>query len=114
MDITDPSSVAAAAALTDDVTILINNAGMASTATLLDGTMQDVRAPMESHYYGTLSVTRTFAPHLIANAPAAVLIKGLQPAISVGARRSARTRPSCRGVRQQLVMKCPGAVRPQV
>jgi NAD(P)-dependent dehydrogenase (short-subunit alcohol dehydrogenase family) len=73
MDITDPSSVAAAAALTGDVTILINNAGMASTATLLGGTMQDVRAPMESHYYGTLNVTRAFAPQLMANAPTAVL-----------------------------------------
>ncbi|MCW2628788.1 MAG: short-chain dehydrogenase [Mycobacterium sp.] len=28
---------------------------------------------MESHYFGTLSVTRAFAPHLIANAPGAVL-----------------------------------------
>ena len=35
--------------------------------------MEDIRAAMESHFFGTLSVTRAFAPHLIANAPAAVL-----------------------------------------
>ncbi len=95
MDITDPSSVAAAAALTGDVTILINNAGMASAATLLGGTMQDVRAPMESHYYGTLSVTRAFAPHLIANAPGAVLnvvsvLSWLHPS-ALGAYAAAKT-----------------------
>ncbi|MDT5200724.1 MAG: hypothetical protein QOE94_544 [Mycobacterium sp.] len=73
MDITDPSSAAVAAELANDVMILINNAGMASSATLLGSSIAGVRAPMESHYYGTLSVTRGFAAHLIANAPGAVL-----------------------------------------
>jgi NAD(P)-dependent dehydrogenase (short-subunit alcohol dehydrogenase family) len=73
MDITDAVSVEAAAAATGDVTLLVNNAGMASSATLLTGPMDDVRATMESHFFGTLSVTRAFAPQLIANAPGAVL-----------------------------------------
>jgi NAD(P)-dependent dehydrogenase (short-subunit alcohol dehydrogenase family) len=95
LDITDPSSVAAASAVADDVTILINNAGMASSATLLGGSMQDVRAPMESHYFGTLSVTRAFAPHLIANAPGAVLnvvsvLSWLHPGV-LGAYAAAKT-----------------------
>jgi hypothetical protein len=53
--------------IANDVTLLINNAGMASSATLLGGSIDDVRAPMESHFFGTLSVTRASAPHLIAN-----------------------------------------------
>jgi len=73
IDITDPWCVEASAAIANDVTLLINNAGMASSATLLGGSIDDVRAPMESHFFGTLSVTRTSAPHLIANAPRAVL-----------------------------------------
>ena len=73
IDITDPESVAAAADLASDTTLLINNAGIASFNSLLEAPMEDVRAQMESHFFGTLSVTRAFAPHLIANAPAAVL-----------------------------------------
>jgi NAD(P)-dependent dehydrogenase (short-subunit alcohol dehydrogenase family) len=73
VDITDPASVEAAAAVAGDVTLLVNNAGISSFSSLLDGPLDDIRAQMESHYFGTLSVTRAFAPHLIANAPGAVL-----------------------------------------
>jgi NAD(P)-dependent dehydrogenase (short-subunit alcohol dehydrogenase family) len=65
--------VAAAATAAADATLLVNNAGNYNTATLLDGTMDDIRALMETHYFGTLSVTRAFAPALAANAPAAIL-----------------------------------------
>jgi len=73
IDITDPESVAAAADLATDTTLLVNNAGTASFNGLLEGPMSDIRGEMESHYFGTLSVTRAFAPHLKANAPAAIL-----------------------------------------
>ena len=73
IDITDPESVAAAADSARDTTLLVNNAGVASFNSLLDAPMEDVRAQMESHFFGTLSVTRAFAPHLIAHAPAAML-----------------------------------------
>jgi NAD(P)-dependent dehydrogenase (short-subunit alcohol dehydrogenase family) len=73
LDINDPHSVTAAAAAAPDVTLLINNAGNYNEATLLDGSIDDIRALMETHYFGTLSVTRAFAPLLVANAPAAIL-----------------------------------------
>jgi NAD(P)-dependent dehydrogenase (short-subunit alcohol dehydrogenase family) len=73
LDINDPQSVAAAAATASDVTLLVNNAGNYNAATLLDGAMDDIRALMETHYFGTLSVTRAFAPLLLANAPGAIL-----------------------------------------
>jgi NAD(P)-dependent dehydrogenase (short-subunit alcohol dehydrogenase family) len=73
IDITDPASVEAAAAVAGDVTLLVNNAGISSFTGLLDGPLDDIRAQMDTHYFGTLSVTRAFAPHLIANAPGAVL-----------------------------------------
>jgi NAD(P)-dependent dehydrogenase (short-subunit alcohol dehydrogenase family) len=73
LDTNDPASVAAAAAEAADATLLVNNAGNYNTATLLDGSMDDIRALMETHYFGTLSVTRAFAPALTANAPGAIL-----------------------------------------
>ncbi|AKS31371.1 SDR family oxidoreductase [Mycolicibacterium goodii] len=73
IDITDPDSVAAAAALAADTTLLVNNAGTSSFNGLLDGPIDDIRAQMESHFFGTLSVTRAFVPHLVANAPGAIL-----------------------------------------
>jgi NAD(P)-dependent dehydrogenase (short-subunit alcohol dehydrogenase family) len=73
IDITDPESVRAAAEVAGGVTLLVNNAGIASFNGLLTGPLDDIRAQMESHYFGTLNVTRAFAPHLIANAPGAVL-----------------------------------------
>lgn len=73
IDITDPATIAAAAEIARDTTLLVNNAGTASYNGLLDGPLDDIRAQMESHYFGTLAVTRAFAPHLIANAPGAVL-----------------------------------------
>lgn len=73
IDITDPATIAAAAEIARDTTLLVNNAGTASYNGLLEGPLDDIRAQMESHYFGTLAVTRAFAPHLIANAPGAVL-----------------------------------------
>jgi NAD(P)-dependent dehydrogenase (short-subunit alcohol dehydrogenase family) len=69
LDTNDPRSVAPAAVAAADATLLVNNAGNYNTATLLDGSMDDIRALMETPYFGTLSVTRAFAPALTANAP---------------------------------------------
>jgi len=73
LDITDPASVAAAAAAAGDVTLLVNNAGSTSGATLLDGDPEGIRGDMEIHYFGTLAVTRAFAPLIAANGGGAVL-----------------------------------------
>ena len=73
LDITDPAQVAAAAALASDVRLLINNAGLSTGARLLDGDLADVRLEMETHYFGTLSVTRAVAPTLTANGGGALL-----------------------------------------
>jgi NAD(P)-dependent dehydrogenase (short-subunit alcohol dehydrogenase family) len=73
LDVTDPASVAAASQATGDVTLLINNAGSSSGASLLSGPMDDVRLEMETHFYGTLAVTRAFAPQLAAGGGGAIL-----------------------------------------
>ncbi len=73
LDITDPESVDRAAAAAGDVTVLVNNAGVSTGASLLTGSMDDVRQEMETHYFGTLNVTRAFAPIIEANGGGSIL-----------------------------------------
>jgi NAD(P)-dependent dehydrogenase (short-subunit alcohol dehydrogenase family) len=73
LDVTDARSVSEAAALAGDVTLLINNAGSSTGASLLTGRMEDIRLEMDTHYFGTLAVTRAFAPILAKADSSAVL-----------------------------------------
>jgi NAD(P)-dependent dehydrogenase (short-subunit alcohol dehydrogenase family) len=73
LDITDPASVAAAAAIATDTTLLINNAGISTGVGLLDGDIADIRREMATHFFGSLDVIRAFAPVLTANGGGAVL-----------------------------------------
>jgi NAD(P)-dependent dehydrogenase (short-subunit alcohol dehydrogenase family) len=73
LDVTDPESIRAAAAIAGDVTLLVNNAGSSTGASLLGGSLEDIRLEMDTHYFGTLAVTREFAPILERNGGGAVL-----------------------------------------
>jgi len=73
LDITDPAAVQAAAQATGDVAILVNNAGSATGASLLTGDLADIRLELDTHFLGTLAVTRAFAPQLAAQGSSAVL-----------------------------------------
>ncbi len=73
LDITDPRSVAAAAAAAGDVNLLVNNAGSSTGADLLESDLADVRLEMETHYFGTLSVVRAFAPAMASKGGGSIL-----------------------------------------
>ncbi|MEU7871368.1 SDR family oxidoreductase [Dactylosporangium sp. NPDC049140] len=73
LDVTDQASVDAAAAAASDVTLLVNNAGVATFTNLVDGPLDDVRLEMETHYFGTLRMVRAFAPVLAAGGGGAVV-----------------------------------------
>jgi NAD(P)-dependent dehydrogenase (short-subunit alcohol dehydrogenase family) len=73
LDITDPASIAAAAARASDVTVLINNAGIGTGASLLTGDMVDIRLEFDTHVFGTLDVTRAFVPIIERNGGGAIL-----------------------------------------
>lgn len=73
LDITDPASVAAAAEAAGDVTLLVNNAGVGTGASRLDGDLEKIRLEMDTHFFGTLAVTRAFAPTIAANGGGAIL-----------------------------------------
>ncbi len=73
LDITDQASVAAAAEAAGDVTLLVNNAGVGTGASLLDGDLEKLRLEMDRDHFGTLAVTRAFAPAMAANGGGAIL-----------------------------------------
>ena len=70
---TDPASVEAAAATAYDVAILVNNAGSPTRSSLLTGDLAAIRLEMDTLFFGTLAVTRAFAPQLAAQGNGAVL-----------------------------------------
>ena len=72
LDVTDPESIAAAAAAAGDVTLLVNNAGITTRSDLVTGDLADVRLEMETHFFGTLGVVRAFAPVLARNGGGAI------------------------------------------
>ena len=64
LDVTDEKSIARAAEEASGVSILINNAGSSTLSSLLTGPIADIRTEMDTHYFGSLLVTRAFAPQL--------------------------------------------------
>src|SRR6476620_9952989 len=73
LNITDEKSIAVAAEIAKDVTLLINNAGSNTEAALLDGEMEKIRLEMDTHFFSTLSMIRTFAPILEKNGGGTIL-----------------------------------------
>lgn len=73
LDITDHASVLAAAEQAQDVTLLINNAGINKFTGVLDGDFDACRLEYETNVLGTLDVTRAFAPALARNGGGAIL-----------------------------------------
>ncbi|MDQ1050383.1 SDR family oxidoreductase [Streptomyces sp. V4I2] len=73
LDITDPASVTAAARAAQDVDLVVNNAGISTYTNLVEGELDSIRREMDTHFYGTLNVVRSFAPVLAANGGGAIL-----------------------------------------
>lgn len=73
VDVTDPASIAAAVEAAGDVTLLINNAGSPPLADLLAADLDAIRAEFDVHVFGTLAVTRAFAPRIAANGGGTIL-----------------------------------------
>lgn len=67
LDITDRGQVAAAARTASDVRLLINNAGVLDFAGALETTQVELERNMATNFYGTLDMTRAFAPVIEKN-----------------------------------------------
>ena len=74
LDIANPAEVAAAARTASDVTLLVNNAAIARTVAFLAADAEPaLRESLETNLFGTLSMTRAFAPVLKANGGGAIV-----------------------------------------
>ena len=73
LDITDPDSIARAAAIASDASLIVNNAGISTGTSLMDGDLTKIELELETNFYGPLRVTRAFAPILASNGGGAIL-----------------------------------------
>ncbi|MGF6573381.1 NAD(P)-dependent dehydrogenase (short-subunit alcohol dehydrogenase family) [Paraburkholderia sp. GAS333] len=66
LDVTDSESVKAAAKIASDVTLLVNNAGIAevSESPFADNVEEQARRIFETNYYGVMRTTSAFQPSL--------------------------------------------------
>ena len=109
LDITNADDAAAAARQCADVTLLINNAGIAQGAAFLSPQgMEAARAQLDTNFFGTLAMARAFAPVLKANG-GGVLVNMLSilswvsmPAASAYSASKAATWSLTNGLRNEL------------
>ena len=74
LDVNRPEDVVAAAALASDVTLIINNAGIAQPGGFLAADSEEVaRRIFETNFFSMLRVSKAFAPILKANGGGALL-----------------------------------------
>jgi NAD(P)-dependent dehydrogenase (short-subunit alcohol dehydrogenase family) len=74
LDVTNPEEVAAAAGQASDVTLVINNAGIAQPGGFLAQDSDAVaRRIFETNFFGVLNITKAFAPVLKANGGGALV-----------------------------------------
>lgn len=73
LDVTDPTSVAAAARTAADVAVVINNAGATSAGRVLDTSPAAIRSLFETNVFGPLAIAQAFAPVLAANGSGALV-----------------------------------------
>lgn len=74
LDVNNPEEVAAAAALATDVTLVINNAGIAQPGGFMAADSEEaMRRIFETNVFGVLRVSKAFAPVLKVNGGGALL-----------------------------------------
>jgi NAD(P)-dependent dehydrogenase (short-subunit alcohol dehydrogenase family) len=73
VDLLDQATVVEAALVADDVTLLVNNAGISTYQNLVRGDLSEIRREMDTHFFGSLAVTRAFADVLAGNGGGAII-----------------------------------------
>lgn len=74
LDVNNPQDVAAAAAVASDVTLVVNNAGIAQPGGFLAADSEEVaRRIFETNFFAVLRMSKAFAPVLKANGGGALL-----------------------------------------
>jgi NAD(P)-dependent dehydrogenase (short-subunit alcohol dehydrogenase family) len=85
LDVTDATSVAEAAKAAYDVSVLINNAGVARGASVLDRDTSNLRAEMETNLFGPLAMASAFADRIAERSGAIVNVASVLAWMPIGA-----------------------------
>jgi NAD(P)-dependent dehydrogenase (short-subunit alcohol dehydrogenase family) len=85
LDVTDAASVARAAEAASDVSVLINNAGIARGASVLDWDTSKLREEMETNLFGPLAMASAFADRIAARSGAIVNVASVLAWMPIGA-----------------------------
>jgi NAD(P)-dependent dehydrogenase (short-subunit alcohol dehydrogenase family) len=73
LDVTDETSVQAAALAAPDVSILINNAGVLLRSNVLTSPLDEIRAELDTNLFGIIRASRAFAPVLARHASSSMV-----------------------------------------
>lgn len=74
LDVNDPRSRDKVVEAAGDVSVLVNNAGsLPPSASILDLSEQELRAGMETNFFGPVAMARAFAPLLVQHAGSALV-----------------------------------------
>ena len=73
LDVTDAASIRRAAEIATDVTVLVNNAGIAVNQSLVTGDLDEARRELDTNFWGPVLVTRAFAPAIEAAGGGAIV-----------------------------------------
>jgi NAD(P)-dependent dehydrogenase (short-subunit alcohol dehydrogenase family) len=85
LDVTDTRSVAEAGRTASDVSVLINNAGIARMASVLDPDTSKLRAELETNLFGPLATASTFADRIAERSGAIVNVASILAWLPIGA-----------------------------
>jgi NAD(P)-dependent dehydrogenase (short-subunit alcohol dehydrogenase family) len=85
LDVTNAMSVAEAAETATDVSVLINNAGIAHAASVLDRSTDLLRAELETNLFGPLALASAFADGIAERSGAIVNVSSVLAWLPVGA-----------------------------
>jgi NAD(P)-dependent dehydrogenase (short-subunit alcohol dehydrogenase family) len=107
LDVTDDEQIAAGAAQVERLDVLINCAGILTTAGPLSGDLDSIERELQVHYLGPLRMTRAFLPLLTESGGAIVnmlSVAALSSMPSIGAYSSAKAaaHSMTQGLRAQL------------
>jgi len=84
LDVTDADSVARAAEIAQDVSVVVNNAGIARAGSVLDADTSNLRRELETNLFGPLAVTSAFADRLAQRSGVVVNVASILSWIALG------------------------------
>ena len=84
LDVTDGDSVARAAEVADDVSVVVNNAGILAAAPVLNHDTSQLRRELEVNLFGPLAVTAAFADSIAERAGVVVNVASILSWLALG------------------------------